>query len=153
MPDELTSSIVLAKMPPLPTLPDALRGRAVITVRAAYVGNEADGDALLQPLRALNGLISDTFRLMPYTEARTINNDSVNPTPVRRSTMMLKELSPALIDTLVRVAGIESTTAVKVVEIRHLGGAMTRVPADLSSFSQRYLPFLLHTVDLQLTAE
>ncbi len=153
VPDELTSAIVLARMPPLPSLPEALHGRAVITIRAAYVGHEADGARLLRPLRALKGLISDTFKLMPYTDARTISNDSVNPTPVRRSTMMLKELSPALIDTLVKVAGIDATTAVKVVEIRHLGGAMTRVSAATSSFSQRYAPFLLHTVDLQLNAE
>lgn len=83
---------------------------------------------------------------MPYTEARTISNDPVSPTPVRRSTMMLQDLSPATIDTLVRVNGATATAPVTIVEIRHLGGAMTRVPINSTAFSQRYAPFILQTV-------
>lgn len=153
VPDELTSSIVLFRMPPLPQLPDVLRGKAVITVRAAYVGGEAEGAALLQPLRALGGIIADTFRMLPYTEIGTINNDPVDPVPAYRTTMMLKDLSAATIDTLLNVDGVESSTSVMMVEIRHLGGAMTRVAPESTAFSQRYAPFILQTVDMLMGPE
>lgn len=153
VPDEITSSITLFRMPPLPQLPEPLRGKAVITIRAAYVGTVEQGAALLQPLRSLDGLIIDTFGMLPYSETRTINNDPVDPIPVRRSTMMLKDLSAATIDTLVRVDGIESTTPVMIVEIRHLGGALSRVAPESTAFSQRYAPFIVQTLDVLMGPE
>lgn len=65
VPDEVTSAMVLFRMPPLPDLPPMLRGKAMITVRAACIGDEAQGAAVLAPLRALGGVILDTFRTMP----------------------------------------------------------------------------------------
>lgn len=145
-PEEITSSIVMFRLPPVPDLPPMLRGKAIITIRAAYVGNEAEGAALLQPLRDLGGAILDTFAMMPYTQARTINNDPEKGMPVRRSTLMLKDLSPATINTLLRVNGTEGSNPVMIVEIRHLGGAMTRVAPHSTAFSQRYAPFIMQTV-------
>ncbi len=147
VPDELTSSIVMFRVPPVPDVPEMLRGKAVMTIRAAYIGAEADGVALLQPIRSLGGLIADTFRMMPYSESHLISNDPVKGAPSRRSTTMLKHLSAEMIDALVRANGIDSTTAVKLVEIRHLGGAMTRVDPSASAFSQRYAPFIVQTID------
>jgi FAD/FMN-containing dehydrogenase len=147
LPEEFTSAVVLMRMPPLPELPEFLRGKAVITVRGAFVGTADDGADLLKPLRMIDGLIVDTFRMMPYTETATIANDPTKPAPAWRTTMMLKELSAEAIDTLLRVDGVDAPTAVKVIEIRHLGGAMTRVDPHTTSFSQRYAPFILQTVD------
>lgn len=152
-PDELTSSVVLQRFPPLPQVPEPLRGRAAIQIKAAYAGDERDGAALLEPLRSLPGLLIDTFRTMPYTEAKTIANDPVNPMPVRRTTTMLADLSPATIDTILSVNGAGSPTPVMMLEIRHLGGAMTRVDPDSCAFSQRYAPFICQTVDVAMSPE
>ena len=151
--DEWTSAVVLFRMPPLPDLPPMLRGKAVITIRAAYIGNEAQGAAVLAPLRALGGVIADTFRTMPYTEIGTIANDPVDPLPTWRTTAMLKDLSPATIDTLLRVDGVDGTSPVMMLEIRQLGGAMTRVAPHTTAFSQRYAPFIVQTVDVLMAPE
>ena len=85
----------------------------------------------------LGGLIADTFRMMPYTETGAIANDPTDPMPAHRTTMLLKDLSPATIDAILRVTGVEGSAPVMVFEIRHLGGAMARVPAESAAFSQR----------------
>jgi FAD/FMN-containing dehydrogenase len=149
-PDELASSVALLRLPPLPHLPEFLRGQPVITVRAAYVGAEAGGAALLQPLRAIDGLIADTFRMMSYPEAKTINADPTEPAPAWRTTMMLKDLAPATITALLQLDGPEGAAPVMNLEIRHLGGAMTRLPDDATAFNQRRAPFILQTVDVLL---
>src|SRR5262245_60215137 len=52
-PDEVTSIGRLLQIPPLPEMPEPLRGRQVVAVEAAYLGDEESGRELLRPLRAL----------------------------------------------------------------------------------------------------
>lgn len=148
IPEEVTSSIVMMRMPPLPEVPEMLRGKAVVSIRAAILGTEAEGAALLKPLHDLPGLIVSTFALIPYAAARTIANDPEKPSPVVRTTMMLNDLSPDTIDTLIGVNGMNGSNPVLVLEIRHLGGAMRRIHPDSCAFSQRNAPFLMQTVDM-----
>ena len=152
-PDELTTSIVMARVPPSPDVPPFLRGRAIITVRGAFVGGPEEGARLLQPLRDLGGLLADTFQMMPYSQSASISNDPTTPMPVWRRSAMLRELSPELVDTLVAVNGAESAHPVMVLEIRHLGGAMTRVPDESAAFSQRHAPFLMQTLCVMMSPE
>lgn len=152
-PDELTTSIVMARVPPLPELPPFLRGRAIITVRGAFVGGPEEGARLMQPLRNVEGLLADTFQMMPYSQSASISNDPTTPTPVWRRTAMLRDISPELVETLIAANGADSATPVTVLEIRHLGGAMTRVPDDAASFSQRHAPFLMQTLCVMMSPE
>ena len=153
LPDEMTSSIVLMRVPPRPDVPEFLRGKSIVTVRAAYAGAEGDGARLLQPLRDLGGLLAETFQMLPYTQTATISNDPTTPMPTWRTTTMLKDLSPATIETIVRMNGVGGEAPVTIFEIRHLGGAMTRIPADSAAFSQRYAPFLMQTIDVLTSPE
>lgn len=52
-PDELTSSVVLLHAPDLPFVPEFMRGRLSVFVRVAYLATDAEGEALLAPLRAV----------------------------------------------------------------------------------------------------
>jgi len=152
-PEELTSVIKLMRMPPLPTLPESLRGRAVVTVRAAYLGTPDDGDRLLQPLRALGDLLLDTFQMLPTTALDMIANDPLHSPPARRTTLMLKRLDPATISGLLDIAGAHAARPVMLLEVRHLGGAMTRVAPESAAFSQRFAPLLFQTIDIAATPE
>ena len=97
-------------------------------------------------MRALGGVIADTFRTMPYTDIATIANDPADPMPTWRKTTMLKDLSPATIATVLDLVGAEGRAPVTVFEIRQLGGAMTSVPFESTAFSQRYAPFIMQTI-------
>jgi FAD/FMN-containing dehydrogenase len=153
VPDELTSSIVLMRMPPLPHLPEFMRGKAVVSVRAAYTGPADSGARLLAPLRQLGGLLADTFQMLPYTKIGTIAADPETPTPCWRRSTMLADLSPATIRTILDLDGPGAQAPVLIFEIRHLGGAMTRVPSESTSFSQRHAPFIMQTLDVLIAPE
>lgn len=143
VPEELTSTIALMQMPPLPFVPAPLRGRKVIVVRAVYIGSEQDGAALLKPVSTLGGVIANTFGMLPYTEIGTVANDPTHPTRSYRTTTLLADLGPTTIETLLAVAGAGSPSPLISVEIRQLGGALARQPEDATAFSQRHAPFAL----------
>jgi FAD/FMN-containing dehydrogenase len=52
-PDELNSSVALLRLPPLPEVPEPLRGRLVVHVRVCHLGSVSDGERLVAPLRAV----------------------------------------------------------------------------------------------------
>jgi FAD/FMN-containing dehydrogenase len=147
-PEELTSAVKLMRMPPLPELPEFLRGRAVVIVAAAYLGTPADGDRLMQPLRALGDVLVDSFQMLPTTALDAIANDPLQSPPTRRTTLMLKRLDPATISALLDIAGAHAANPVMLLEVRHLGGAMTRVAPETAAFSQRFAPLLFQTIDI-----
>ena len=148
VPETLTSTVVLLRIPPLPTVPEALRGKAVVTVRAAYCGQDDGGAALIDPLRSLGGVLLDTFQLLPSHALDSIANDPVSPMPVRRTTALLTDFGSATIATLVELAGAQAEQPLMMVEVRHLGGAMAQVAPHAAAFSQRGAPFLLQTMDV-----
>ncbi|MCB1376466.1 MAG: FAD-binding oxidoreductase, partial [Rhodobacteraceae bacterium] len=48
-PDALTSSFAIMNFPPIPAVPDFLRGKSVIMVRGCYTGSVEEGEALIRP--------------------------------------------------------------------------------------------------------
>jgi FAD/FMN-containing dehydrogenase len=118
-PDSVTSSLRLMHFPPLPQLPDALRGRALVQLTLAFLGDERDGDVLIAPLRALAPEI-DHVGLVPAAALATIAGDPSDPMPVRSHSRLLASLTPEAIDGIVALAD----PAVTVLEVRHLGGAL-----------------------------
>ena len=148
VPETLTSTVVLQRIPPLPSVPEALRGKAVVTVRAVYCGQDEAGAAFMEPLRKLGGVMIDTFVQMPYHAVDSIANDPIIPMSVRRTTALLPDVGPGTIATLLDLAGAQAEQPLMLVEIRHLGGAMTRIGSDSAAFSQRDAPFLLQTIEM-----
>ncbi len=53
VPDEVTPIGRIVRIPPLPDVPDQLRGRAFTVVEAACAGDESTGADLIAPLRKL----------------------------------------------------------------------------------------------------
>jgi FAD/FMN-containing dehydrogenase len=76
LPDEMTTSVTFVNFPPLPALPEALRGKSVIAVRSCYCRNPAEaGEELMRPWRELGEPVMDTFRTMPPEEMDSISMD------------------------------------------------------------------------------
>ena len=63
-PDEITSVGRLLQFPPIPQIPEPVRGKSFVVVEAAFIGSEEDGAELLRPLREL-GPVMDTFATIP----------------------------------------------------------------------------------------
>jgi hypothetical protein len=138
VPDTLTSAVRLVHYPPVPAIPEPLRGASAVVVMACYNGSATDGEALLQPLRSMGTPLLDTFRSMPYAEIATIANDPPEAPPLHTcgNGGGLRALSSDVIDALLRIAG-DRASGIFLVEARHAGGALARQPDDAMPFRFR----------------
>jgi FAD/FMN-containing dehydrogenase len=143
-PDEVTTSARLMQIPPLPDVPEFLRGRQLVVIDGAFIGDEAAGAALLAPLRDL-GPEMDTFAMIPPVALSRIHMDPEGPTPaLSGGGRMLGELPDEAIDALLVAAGPGSGTPLLMSELRHLGGALAREPEGhgaLARFEGEYMMF------------
>ncbi|WP_020666452.1 FAD-binding oxidoreductase [Amycolatopsis nigrescens] len=142
VPDELTSSVAMVPMPDVPALPEPLRGRHIAHVRIAYLGDAAEGERLVAPLREVGPRLIDAIGELPYTESGTIHNEPDRPAPYHSTHALLRELDPATIRSVLELAGPGAPDAC-VLEIRHLGGALAEPPAVPNSVGHREATFVL----------
>ena len=148
VPDEVTSVGRILQFPPLPELPDLLRGQNFVVVEAVFMGSESEGAELLEPLRALGPAI-DTFAMVPPVGLSELHMDPPEPVPYTGEGMMLGELDAAAIDAFVAAAGPDSGSPLVSAEIRHLGGELHRAKEGngaLATFDSEFLTFGLGMV-------
>ncbi len=154
LPDEMTTAVAFMNFPPLPELPEPLRGGSFILVRGCYCGDPVEaGEELLRPWREFGEPLVDTFGVMPYREMGMISMDPVEPLGFYSHVELLHELSPEAIDKLVEVAGVESDSPLVMLELRQLGGALARPPADLSPIGRRDSKFIMVGLGINPTPE
>lgn len=146
LPEELTSSLALLRLPDAPFIPEPLRGRLTVHVRIAFLGLPEDGKRLLAPLRAVAPTVLDTVREMPYTDVGEIHMDPADPTPYHERSILLRTLDEAAVRLLLDVAGPGANCPAYVVELRHLGGAVGRPSPVPNAVGNRDAAFTLTTV-------
>ena len=133
VPDEVTSSARIMQIPPIPEIPEFLRGRNFVTIDAAIIGDRAFGAEAVQALRDLEPEI-DTFDMVPPVALSRLHNDPEEPMPVMTEHRLLADLPAEAVDAFLTVAGPESGSTLMMAEIRHLGGALREVrPATARS--------------------
>ena len=67
-PDELTTVGRFLQLPPIPQIPEQIRGKSFVIIEAYHIGDPAAADELLAPLRAL-GPANDTIATVPRAGA------------------------------------------------------------------------------------
>ena len=147
VPDEVTSVGRLLQVPPLPDLPDAVRGRQLVVVEAAILADEAEAGRLLAPLRELGPEI-DTFAQVPPDGLATLHMDPPEPVPYVGNGCLTDAFPPEAVDALVAVAGPGSGSPLLSVEVRHVGGASARVPEGAGALGRMDGEFLLFALGL-----
>ena len=148
-PEEMTSVGRLLQFPPIPEIPEPVRGQSFAVVQAIFLGDEAEGAALLAPLRAL-GPVLDTVTTTPIAELGRLHMDPEGPAPGAGDGGMLADVDTALVDTLV---DLTVGSPLLSVEIRHLGGAVARPRPEHGAVSHFEAPFLLYAVGIAPTPE
>src|SRR5581483_7961134 len=147
-PDELTTITTVMPAPPLPFIPAALHGTPVIAVAVCYVGDLEVGQRVVAPLRALETPIADVIGPMPYpgmfalTEAATVKGWQ----HADRSAY-LRTLDGDVLDAIAEY-GQRPTSPASLAQVRVLGGAMARVPADATAFAHRDKPYMLTIINM-----
>ena len=148
--ESVTSCIRLLRLPPLPELPEPLRGNAFVMIDGAIDAPAEVAERLLAPLRAL-GPVMDAFGTMPTGQLGSIHMDPPQPVPGVGDGLSLDDLTPEAIEVLLRHAGPGVDSALLAVDLRHAGGALGR--PDPRGGVVDHLPgrFLLYAVGIAPT--
>jgi FAD/FMN-containing dehydrogenase len=143
LPDELSTLARILQVPPLPDIPEQVRGRQLVVVEAVYLGSEEPGRELLRPLRDL-GPELDTFAVVPPAVLGQLHMDPEDPVPFAASGQLLDDLPPAAIDAIIEVAGPGSGSPLLSFELRQLGGALREAPPNpgaLATLDHAFMTF------------
>jgi len=134
-PDELSTIANVMPAPPMPFLPEDVHGRMVILATMAYAGDPAAGEAVYAPFRALAAPLADLIREMAYPEMFPPEDDSYHPIALAH-TLFLDRVDRPVATTIIEHLQA-SEAPFRFAQLRVLGGAMARVPADATAFAHR----------------
>jgi FAD/FMN-containing dehydrogenase len=134
-PEELSAIANVMPAPPMPFVPAEFHGKLIIMALMAYAGDIEAGQRALAPFRALATPIADMVQPMKYPEIYPPDSDDYHPTAIARTMFMDsvdRDTAELIIDQLKK-----SSAQMAVAQLRVLGGAMARVPADATAFAHR----------------
>ncbi|HWF32698.1 MAG TPA: FAD-binding oxidoreductase [Solirubrobacteraceae bacterium] len=152
-PEEITSIVRFLRPPPLPDVPEPLRDRPLITIDAAFVGGQAEGERLLAPLREIGEPIIDTFAQIPAEALSKIHMDPEQPVPGLGHHALISELPDEAIDAFVGAVGPEAGSPLLLAELRHIGGALGRTGENPGALAKLDADFLMLGIGLPMTPE
>ena len=134
-PEELSTIANVMVAPPMPFLPAEVHGQFIIMGMLAYAGEVEAGERAVAPFRALATPIVDMVRPMPYPQIYPPEEGDYHPTAVAR-TMFLDTVDRDVAQTIVEYLRASDAT-MRAAQLRVLGGAMARVPAEATAFAHR----------------
>jgi len=150
VPDELTTLGRFLRLPPVPELPAEIRGKSFALIEAFHLGDQAQADELLAPLRALRP-VNDTIATITVPELLHVHMDPEQPAASLGDGLMLSRLPDQAIDALVNTAGTNATFPLASVEVRHLGGELGRDRRDNGALASLQAPYLLYAAGITPT--
>jgi FAD/FMN-containing dehydrogenase len=136
-PDELTTMAMLMAAPPAPFIPPAQQGKPVVSIFLCYTGDLAQGEQVIAPLRKLGNVVADVIAPIPYPVMFAFTEEVSRPGFAQYiRSLFAPTLSEEAIQTIAR-EGSQAISPETIVQIRILGGAMSRVPVDATAFAHR----------------
>ena len=134
-PEQLSMIANILKAPPLPFIPAEQHGKPVVIALMVYAGGAEAGARAIAPIRALATPLADMVRPIRYPEMYA--GPEAPPPAFGAGTNMLVDGLPQRGAEII-LEHLETATApVAAVQLRVLGGAMARVPADATAFGHR----------------
>jgi FAD/FMN-containing dehydrogenase len=136
-PDEVGIMGNLRLAPPLPVVPAELHGTPIVALVFTYAGPVDDGEAALEPLRALPAPAINALAPKPYCAHQKMFDAAL---PHGRhyywKSHKLGPLTDQTIDVIVDNAS-KITSPLSTVALFTFGGAVARVPDDATAFAHR----------------
>jgi hypothetical protein len=125
-PEETGSLVRMLDLPPIPDIPEEIRGKKWFAVTVSSIGTEDEGRERVAPLLEIGEPAMSTMTQMPATGLTRIAMDPEPPVPGLGHHRLMKELPDEAIDAFYEAAGPESGSPLLLAEFRHLGGALSR---------------------------
>jgi FAD/FMN-containing dehydrogenase len=150
-PDELSTIANVMVAPPMPFVPAEYHGQLVIMAILACAGDVEAGQRAIAPFRALATPLADMVRPMSYPEIYPPDDENYHPIAVSR-TLFVDHIDRPVAETILdRLRA--STASMAVAQLRVLGGAMARVPAEATAFAHRQRRIMVNVAALYQNLE
>jgi len=150
-PEELSTIANVMPAPPLPFLAPEHHGRLVVMAMLVYAGDLEAGERAIAPFRALATPVADMVRPMPYPEMYPPGDESYRPVAVTR-TLFTDSVELRTAESI--LSWLERSTApMAAAQLRVLGGAMARIPAEATAFAHRDRHILANVVAMYAQPE
>ncbi len=135
-PDELSTILNIMTAPPMPFLPEEVHGKLILMAMMFYAGDSEAGEQVMSKFRAIATPHADMLRPLAYPEMFPPEESGGYHPVAAGCTMFLDHVDSSvaqfILDTLAK-----STAMMAVTQLRVLGGAYARVPADATAYAHR----------------
>ena len=150
-PDELTAIVNIMPTPPMPFVPKEHHGKLSVMALIMYAGNPTAGEKVIAPIRALAKPIADMVKPIRYKEIFSHQDENYHPKVVTRN-FHVSTVDHTLAEKI--ITHLNSLNApMKILQLRVLGGAMSRVPVDDTAYAHRKNHIMGNVVSLYETEE
>ena len=146
VPEELTSNLRFLRPPPLPMVPEPLRGKPLIVIGISYIGSESEGEKLIKPIRGIGERIMDTVATIPTNGLSRIAMDPEDPVPSMGHHAVIRELPDDAIDAFVGAAGPDAGSPLLLADLRQAGGALGRAPEGAGALDKIDAAFVMNGI-------
>ena len=133
-PEDLSAIANVMIAPPMPFVPAEAHGKPVVMAMIAYVGPPEGAEGALAPFRAIAEPLADMVRPIRYPEL--YDGERPEAQSAAGANFFADSIDPAAAEAIIEQLQA-STAMMKAVQLRVLGGAIARVPADATAFAHR----------------
>lgn len=151
-PEEISSSLRAMRFPPLPFIPEEVRGRSLVIFDGAVLADDDEAEEIIAGFRALEPEL-DTWQRVPAPSLIRLHQDPEGPTPAVGDGLLLDQLDEATVQSLVEAVGPGAETHLLMAELRHLGGALRRVPEGAGAVGGFEADYVAYFVAIAPTPE
>jgi FAD/FMN-containing dehydrogenase len=145
-PEELSTILNVMVAPPMPFIPAEYHGKLIIMAMMVYAGDIEAGLRAVAPFRALATPVADMIRPMHYPEMYPPEQADYHPIAASR-TMFIDTVDQHTVDVVFEHLR-SSTAQMAVTQIRVLGGALARIPAEATAFAHRHRRMMVNVAAL-----
>ncbi len=151
-PDECCAMAVMTNAPPLPFLAGEWHGRPVCIVAVCCTGEAGIGERFVDALRQAGTPVADHVGPMPYVEwQRKLDPSAPRGRQQYWKNVNFERLDDAAIDAIAR-ASLRRPTPFTELHVQHMGGAVARVAASETAFTQRGARYFVNLLGAAETA-
>lgn len=143
---DVTTSVAIARFPPIDRIPEPLRGRRLLALRFAFPGALDEGARLAAPLRSIAPIYIDGLGELAAADIARIHNDPPGPVPSWARGALLERIDQDFATTLLGHVGAGTDAPFVAAEVRHLGNATTRDVPGGSAVGGRSAAFTMSLI-------